>query len=360
MAPKTTNLMIDLNINAAKFDPAATTEETVKAKASLANAYTTGPKWYEVGAAEYRKMREQGQTTMRAAAQVATARDITIPSRGRGGERDIPVRICTPSNGRLARGILLHIHGGGFVLNNHRQYDSVLAKYADGCQLMALSVGYRLAPEHPYPAATEDCIAVAEYLVEHGEERFGSKLRFIVGNSVGGCLGAVTVFSLTRSHPSHKLAGVIFLSGQFDVTLGLPLPSTYDKPLLLNTTELQHFANAYTPGLMPKDRKRPDISPLYEDVTTMAAAAPAHALPPALFHIGMDDPFLDENILMTAKWQISGSEAVLRLYAGYPHGFDVLGGQPAAECDATNTQFLNENWKRMDDATKISGTDKSL
>jgi acetyl esterase/lipase len=200
-------------------------------------------------------------------------------------------------------------------------------------------VGYRLAPEHPFPAATNDCIDVAQYLVDHGEERFGQRLRFLVGHSAGSCLAAVTVFALMRSRPQHQLAGFLSHFGQFDVTLGLPYVSSYNKPLMINARELRHFADAYTPGM----------TPLYEDMQSLAAALPTAALPPAVFHIGTDDPLLDDNILMSAKWQMTGSEGILKIYPGEPHGFTLLGGNAATDCAAVDVRFVSERLASLED-----------
>jgi acetyl esterase/lipase len=227
--------------------------------------------------------------------------------------------------------------------------DSALEKYANACQLTAMSVGYRLAPEHPYPAATDDCIDVAQYLVDHGEERFGQRLRFLTGDSAGSCLAAVTLFALMRSRPSHQLTGFLSHFGQFDVTLGLPQVSSYRKPLMINGEELRHFADAYTPGMSVEGRKHPGISPLYEDMQSLAAASRTAGLPPAVFHIGTDDPLLDDNILMSAKWQITGSEGVLKIYPGAPHGFTLLGGKAAADCAAVDVQFVNRKLATLED-----------
>jgi acetyl esterase/lipase len=223
-----------------------------------------------------------------------------------------------------------------------------LERYANACQLTAISVGYRLAPEHPYPAAINDCIDVAQYLVDHGEEKFGQQLRFLTGDSAGSCLATVTVFALMRSRPSHQLAGFLSHFGQFDVTLGLPCVSSYHRPLMINAVELWHFAEAYTPGMSVEERKNPAISPLYEDMQSLAAASPTARLPPAVFHIGTDDPLLDDNILMSTKWQITGSEGILKIYPGAPHGFTVLGGKAATDCADVDVQFVNQKLNALE------------
>jgi acetyl esterase/lipase len=119
MASRETPITSDLRIDADKFNPAAISEETIKSKAVLEHVTTTGAKWHTVGAARYRKMRDEGKTPLPLPVYLPAARDIEIPSRDEG--RGIPVRIYEPENGLPSRGILLHCHGGGFVLLSHKQ-----------------------------------------------------------------------------------------------------------------------------------------------------------------------------------------------------------------------------------------------
>lgn len=85
----------------------------------------------------------------------------------------------------------MHIHGGGWVLMSEETSDPLLQFYADASGCVAVSVGYRLAPEHPFPAGPQDCEDAAEWLVRHGEEEVGGKLAFIggeVGRRLSLCL----------------------------------------------------------------------------------------------------------------------------------------------------------------------------
>jgi acetyl esterase/lipase len=100
--------------------------------------------------------------------------------------------------------------------------DSTLREYANKCQLTAISVGYPLAPEHPYPAAVHDAIDAAEYIVDHAVEVYGAPpLRFLGGESAGACLAALSALQLMRSRPSYKLSGLLLPYGLFDLALGL-------------------------------------------------------------------------------------------------------------------------------------------
>jgi acetyl esterase/lipase len=111
--------MSDLILDATKFLPSSVREETKKTNTFLEDITTKGPSWYDVGAAEYRQMRERAETPLPVPVYLAAARDATIPSREAG--RDIPVRVYVPDNGESSKGIFLHFHGGGFVLATHKQ-----------------------------------------------------------------------------------------------------------------------------------------------------------------------------------------------------------------------------------------------
>ena len=208
--------------------------------------------------------------------------------------------------------------------------DNFLRMYADKCQVTAISVGYRHAPEDPYPAGAHDCIDAAEYLVDHAEKEYGAPLRFIAGESAGGCLTALTAFELMRSRPSHRLSGLIYHYGEFDLSLELPSVISYTKPLVVNRDDLEQFNSAYVPGMSPAERRHPGVSPLYEDMVSLAAASPIKSLPPALFICGTEDPLLDDTLLMSAKWTVGG-EAIVKIYPGACHGFTIAPGLPVAE-----------------------------
>lgn len=221
--------------------------------------------------------------------------------------------------------------------------DNTLKMYANACQLTAISVGYRLAPEEPYPAAMHDSFDAAEYLVDHAERDYGAKLLFVGGESAGGCLTALTAFHLMRTRPAHTLAGVIFPYGEFDLTLGLPRVSSFTRPLVINVAALQRFNDAYVPGMSLTERRCASVSPLYEDLQALASSSPEKSLPPALFLCGTEDPLLDDTLLMSMKWMIAGGEAVVKIYPGAPHGFTAFPGVKVAEDAAAVTiQFVQE------------------
>lgn len=203
-----------------------------------------------------------------------------------------------------------------------------------------ISVGYRLAPEDPYPAAPHDCIDAAEYLVDHAEEKYGAKFLYMVGESAGGNLVSSTAFQLMRSRPTYQLAGLIYKYGYFDLTLNSPSASSFTKPLVINEQDLQMMNDYYTPGMSIADKRNPLVSPLYEDIQGLALSK---SLPPALFLCGTEDPLLDDTMTMSAKWMAAGGEAVVKIYPGAPHGFMAFPGFTVADqAKETTFQFIQE------------------
>jgi acetyl esterase/lipase len=334
-------LTSDIAIDATKFHAGRVTEETKQINTLVEGITKKGPQWYEVGITKYRQMRETGDTPLPVPVYLPGALDATLPSREKG--RTIPIRVYKPENGQPSKGILLHFHGGGFVLATHKHSDSKLKSYANGCQLTAISVGYRLAPESPYPATIEDCCDAAEYLVDHAENDYGAELLFMGGESAGSCCAAVTAFQLMRSRPAHKLAGLIFPYGQFDLTLNLPQVSSATRPLVINCEMMRRSSDAYVPGMTMEDKRSASVSPLYEDMQALVSSGPDKRLPPALFLVGTEDPLLDDTLLMSMKWMIAGGEAVVKIFTGAPHGFTAFPSKSSAEASEVTMQFVQEN-----------------
>jgi acetyl esterase/lipase len=153
-------------------------------------------------------MRKDGQTVLPKPIVLPHGLDITIPTRA----GSVDCRLFYPSNLDPAskpktNGIILHIHGGGWVLMDQTTSDPLLKSYADGGGCTVISVGYRLAPEHPFPAGPEDCYDAAEYLVKNGEDEFGGPLRFIGGEVRAFCYMFYIIFfhALARTVSSREM-----------------------------------------------------------------------------------------------------------------------------------------------------------
>ncbi|KAL3481269.1 Alpha/Beta hydrolase protein [Aspergillus californicus] len=329
------SIQTDLTIDASKFALENVSESTTQANTLLEKITTGGPRWYDVGAAKYREMHMQGKIALPPPVSLPNATSATVPARENG--REIPIRVYKPDNGR-SKGVFLHSHGGGFVLGSETSFDKTLQMYANGTQLTAVSVGYRHAPEAPYPAPLHDCLDTAEYLVDHPEE-YG-EIRFLGGESAGANLSVNIALHLFRSRPSHSLSGLVLQYGLYDLSMSMPAIK-FARPLMLDGPALAQFIEAYTPGLSNEERRDPLMSPLYADLSGLAVAS--KGLPPALFVCGTADLLVDENLLMGARWSIAGGESIVKLYPGAGHGFTALPGLDVAEeaCEVS-LQFIRE------------------
>ena len=189
-------------------------------------------------------MRWNGETALPKPVVLESAKDIEITSRESG--RSIPCRVFEPENGK-SKGVFYHIHGGGWVLQSEKYQDTLLKYYADHGQLTVVSVGYRLAPEHPYPAGNEDCFDVGEYLIDNSEKDFGLPLSFMGGDSAGGHLSVVTAFHLLESRPKFAFKGLVLNFGAYDLSGFLPQAHNFDQPLVLDIGIMQKFIRLLLP-----------------------------------------------------------------------------------------------------------------
>jgi acetyl esterase/lipase len=194
---------------------------------------------------------------------------------------------------------------------------------------VAVSLNYRLAPEHVFPAAVEDCIAVAKWLIEHGESVFGTSSLSIGGESAGAHLAALTLTKLdapTRAH--FRAANLLF--GCYDLSLTPSVRNTEAAPFV-NRAIMEQFTSAFAGEADVRD---PAISPLYADLRKM---------PPAFFSVGSIDPLLDDSLFMYARWLAAGNQAKLALYPGGTHGFNSFDGELARAANINMARFLAKN-----------------
>ncbi len=244
---------------------------------------------------------------------------------GPGGK--LPLRIIDPGN---ARGVYLHIHGGGWILGASDEQDPRLERLAENCGLAVVSVEYRLAPEHAYPSGPDDCEAAALWLVENALNRFGTDKLFIGGESAGAHLSVVTMLRLRDRHAVSPFSGANLTAGCFDLGLTPSVRRWGDEKLILNTRDVTNFVNHFLTGGGSVDD--PDISPLHADLA---------GLPPALFTIGTRDLLLDDSLFMAGRWNACGNHGELAVYPGGAHVFIAFPGQLAAQALTRIDDFLN-------------------
>jgi acetyl esterase len=235
---------------------------------------------------------------------VAEVGDQTIP--GPGG--DIPVRIYRPDGSDLP--VLVYAHGGGFVFCDLDSHDGLCRHIANSIPAVVVSVGYRLAPEHRWPAAADDFYAATRWTVDNAASLGGDPGRVAVGgDSAGGNLAAVTAL-MARDRGGPALAAQLLfypvLAADFDNGSYRLFGRGYYNP----KPAMQWYWDQYVPT--KADRAHPYATPLNAEL---------HDLPPTMLVIAGHDPLRDEALAYAAELEAAGVSVVRAQFDGAIHGF---------------------------------------
>jgi acetyl esterase len=250
-----------------------------------------------------RAARVRGEGPFPAPQRLDEGEDRTIT--GRAGE--VPLRVFVPP---VVRGVHLHIHGGGWTLGTAWAQDPQLWRLAKAAEMAVVSVDYRLAPEHPYPAGPDDCEDAARWLIAEAGRAFGTDRLTIGGESAGAHLAAVTLLRLGERATAFRAAQLTF--GAYDLSMTPSQRVWGEVNLALSTPTMSWFYDQFLPGTSGEERRHPDISPLYADLAGMPAAR---------FMVGTQDPLLDDTLFMAARWEAAGNDTSLEVVAEAAHGF---------------------------------------
>jgi len=310
-------------LDPALFRPEAIAPETLAANEAFRKATSLGPDWWDIGAQAARDARVKGGGAFPPVVHSEKARTITIE--GKGGHK-IGLNVVAPER---AKGVYLHFHGGGLVLGGADQQDQMLERIVQNTGMACVSVEYRLAPEHPYPAAWDDCESAAAWLVKNAKSEFGTEVLTIGGESAGGLMTATTLLRMRDRHGYTGFRAANLSYGVYDSSMTPSQARSPEKGLLVGRKSIEKFTEAYLPkGVNPRD---PDVSPLYADVKGLA---------PGLFTIGTLDPLLDDTLFLYTRWIAAGNEAELAVYPGAPHAFNIFPMPLANPANARIDAFL--------------------
>jgi len=210
------------------------------------------------------------------------------------------------------------------------QTNRQLEALATGAELAIVSLAYRLAPEHPYPAGPDDCEAAALWLTERAQSEFGSTHLMIGGPSAGAHLAVVTLIRLRDKHDLRSFSRANLVFGGYDLAMTPSARRAADDTLILTSRVFEWHVNQF--GVRGKER-HPDVSPIWADLRD---------LPPALFTVGTLDPLLDDTLFMHARWIAAGNHAELAIYPGGVHGFSGFPTALARRANQCMSEFLKQ------------------
>ena len=259
----------------------------------------------EVSPAELRAWYDQ--RPKREGIVLQSVEDRNIP----GPRGQIPIRIYTAE--RIGkRPVIVYYHGGGWVVGNIETHDNVTRYLAKACGGIVISVGYRLAPENPFPAAVDDAYAALQWVSENAESLGGDPSRITVaGDSAGGNLSAaVSLRSRDRNGPKISCQVLIYPVTNLSA-LDTGSYNNFGTGFFLTKEGMEWFRSQYLPK--PEDRADPYASPLL---------APDHSnLPPAVVITAQFDPLRDEGEAYAEKLRQAGVPVEVARYDGIIHGF---------------------------------------
>jgi len=222
----------------------------------------------------------------------------------------VPLRILRPAG--TVRGVVLDIHGGGWVIGNARMNDKLNAAMAAACGVAVVSVDYRLALDATIDEIMDDCLAAARWLLQGGLPAWAGLPVFLVGESAGGHLAAATLLRL-KAWPAllQQIAGAVLYYGVYDLAGTPSVRQAGPETLVLDGPGMVDGLRMLTPDLSDPARRQPPLSPLYGALD---------GLPPALMFVGELDPLRDDTVMLAARWREAGGAVEMHLLPEAPHG----------------------------------------
>lgn len=245
-------------------------------------------------------MREQMSATLAPVDEDISSQDMTLAGR--------PTRHVEAPGARQDRG-LLYFHGGGYVLGGLDTHHELMGRLSRYCQAPVLGLDYRLAPEHPYPAAVDDATTAYLELIERGIK---AEQILLGGDSAGGGLALACLLRL-KAEGQPLPAGAILFSPWTDLTgSGASTISRADLDPMVSAALLAPMAKLYRAD---RDAADPEISPLFGDLS---------GLPPLLVQVGDHEVLLDDSTRLANLAEAAGVSVDLEIFDGAFHVFQSM------------------------------------
>lgn len=246
--------------------------------------------------------------------EMAAVEDLGIPA----PHGAIPARLYRPHDIRLVEGLapaLVFFHGGGWVIGNLETHDVACRALAHAGGLIVISVDYRLAPEHKFPAAVDDALTATQWVADNARSLGIDAARLSVGgDSAGGNLAAVVALA-ARDGKGPALAGQVLIYPATDFAMAHPSHSEPETSVLLTHSVIRWFRDHYLTG----------TADIHDWRASPAKAATLAGLPPAYVLTAGADPLRDEGDDYARRLQEAGVPVTHRSFPGQFHGFFTMG-----------------------------------
>ncbi len=238
--------------------------------------------------------------------KTVSVRQTALATRG----RDIPLSILEPAS--PSPGTIVFVHGGGFVFGSPATHARFAALIAEGAGLPVVSVDYRLAPEHPFPAAQEDVISVLEHRADIGRAaEIEAGPCFLIGDSAGATLALSAL--LARADLARQITAAALCYGAFGTDFESPSYTAFDTGYGLTRQRMIEFWSFYLGG--DNQCQGPNAVPLLADAARLAT------LPPLYINAAGLDPLLSDSLMLHQRLSDIGRSDALDLDEGVVHGY---------------------------------------
>jgi len=254
--------------------------------------------------------RELGNAAVEIGAKPPTPVTEVIERTVPGPAGEIPLRVYVPG-GAAPFPVVAYFHGGGFVLGSLDTHDRIARRLCRAAEALVVSVEYRLAPEHRFPAALDDCMAATHWLAEHAGELGGDRDRIAVaGDSAGGNLAAAVALA-SRADDGPGIAAQVLLYPVTDAACATPSFVRNAEGYLLSAAAMRWFWQQYL---------GPDGDP-DSGYASVLRAPDLAGLPPALVITAEFDPLRDEGEAYAEHLREAGNAVEAHRFDGMTHGF---------------------------------------
>jgi acetyl esterase len=216
------------------------------------------------------------------------------------------------------RAVYLHFHGGGMIAGTPEMMDIPNRDLSREVGVAVVSADYRKAPEHPYPAAPDDGLAVASWLLDHAEAEFGEARLLVGGESAGAYLTAIVALRIRDELGSlDRVEGLNLTYGVYDwgrtpSQRGVRAQDGFD---VLRADGVRFVGECYLPGMTDEERRAPQVSPAFADL---------HGLPPCFVSVGTCDHLLDDSLVFASRAAAAGVDVDLVVLPELPHAFQAF------------------------------------